>query len=248
MAGSSKTCRRSLTNLGCRFCRLLTLWSAFAKVFSSGSQMIAMSTSAKDENPCTRARPRPWTPNTARRIFSLGLSAAPAAVRADNAATEAAEVRRKRRRFSVDMVGLQVIRWEASYFRKFIAATGREQCSGQCLPQILLQIVGVFDADTETDQAVIDAAGAADVGGDAGMGHCRRMADQRFDTAETLSEAEQFRARQEALSCRTAAFEANADHAAEIAHLSLGDLVSRMRRQTRIIDVLHLRLLVQPGG
>jgi len=71
-------------------------------------------------------------------------------------------------------------------------AAGPAEKSSLCqrLPQIFLQIVGVLDADAEADQSVIDAAGAADVGGDAGVRHARRMGHQRFDAAETLSETQ----------------------------------------------------------
>src|SRR5207245_10629336 len=92
----------------------------------------------------------------------------------------------------------------------------------QRLPQILLQIVRIFDADTEPDQAVIDAAGLANLGGDAGVGHGGRVADERLDAAHALGQTEKLGAAQQAESAFLAALEADADHTAEIANLPAG--------------------------
>ena len=71
----------------------------------------------------------------------------------------------------------------------------------QGLLQVVLQVAGVLDADAEPDQAVVDAAGDPNFGGDAGMRHGRRMADQRLDAAQALGQAEESGARQELLGC-----------------------------------------------
>src|SRR3954451_17051563 len=87
------------------------------------------------------------------------------------------------------------------------------RCQG--LLQVVAEVVEVFDADAEADEPVVDPAGLADLGRDAGVRHGGGMADQRLDAAEALGQAEQAGPREEPARGRAAAGEAEADHAAE---------------------------------
>ena len=63
------------------------------------------------------------------------------------------------------------------------------------------------------------------------------MTDQRLDAAEALGEAEELQPRLAKSSARARGpCEHERNHAAEAAHLALGQLVLRMRRQARIVD------------
>src|SRR5262245_45721162 len=62
--------------------------------------------------------------------------------------------------------------------------------SGQRLPQVPLQILPIFDADAESYQPVVNAPRLANLRGNTGMCHGRRVADERFDATEALGQAE----------------------------------------------------------
>jgi len=62
--------------------------------------------------------------------------------------------------------------------------------SSKGLAQVGLQVMHILDADAQTDQPVVDAACLANLGWDAGVRHRCGMANQRFDAAEALSQAE----------------------------------------------------------
>ena len=66
-----------------------------------------------------------------------------------------------------------------------------DRVSGECVPEIVAQVLDIFDADAEPDQAVVDAARRPDLSRDACVGHRRRVADQRFDAAQALGQAEE---------------------------------------------------------
>src|SRR5437588_4473240 len=108
--------------------------------------------------------------------------------------------------------------------------------------QVLPQVDDVFDADADADQAVVDAAGLADFGGDAGVGHGGGVADQGFHAAQALGEAEEAGAADDAESAVLAAADADADHAAERAHLLAGHLVPGMTRQAGIAHAPDRRM------
>src|SRR5438093_180275 len=95
----------------------------------------------------------------------------------------------------------------------------------QCLTQIGDQVVGVFDADRDADQAVGDADLAADLRRNRGVGHERRRLDERFDAAEALAEREEARFPQDRAGGVQSAADLERKHAAEAAHLSAGQVV-----------------------
>ena len=110
-----------------------------------------------------------------------------------------------------------------------VLGTDRVAPSGEGASQVLAEVFQFFDPDAEPDEPVIDAAGRADVGRDAGVRHRRRMADQRLDAAQALGQAEQPGSASEMrVAASVAAFQADADHAAEVAHLLRGDGVAGM--------------------
>src|SRR5437870_1309583 len=101
-------------------------------------------------------------------------------------------------------------------------------CTGSCqsLLQIGLQIVHILNANTETNETIVDATGLADLGGDAGVRHRRRVTNQGFDPAQALRQTEELRLGQQAQRSLLAAADADADHAAEIAHLPARQLMT----------------------
>ena len=64
------------------------------------------------------------------------------------------------------------------------------------------QVVDIFDAHAQPNQAVVDTAGRSDVGRDARVRHRRRMTDQRFHASQAFGQAEQPRASQKPLGGR----------------------------------------------
>jgi len=67
---------------------------------------------------------------------------------------------------------------------------GGNHSSSKGLAQVGLQVAHVLDADAQADQTVVDAACLANLGRDAGVRHRCGMANQRFDAAQALSQAE----------------------------------------------------------
>src|SRR5579871_6562096 len=65
-----------------------------------------------------------------------------------------------------------------------------ETRSGEGLFEVVLKVRQVFDSDAEADDPIVDAPRLTNLRRDAGVGHGRGMADQRFDAAETFCEAE----------------------------------------------------------
>ena len=112
--------------------------------------------------------------------------------------------------------------------------------------QVRTQIVHIFDADTQANQAVVHAAGFAHVLRDAGMGHRCRVADERLDAAQTLGEAEEFGAAQKAKGGRRTPVEPQRDHAAEALHLLRRDRVAGVVLQAGKVDLRDLGLFRQP--
>ena len=88
-------------------------------------------------------------------------------------------------------------------------------------------------------QAVGDAERRAPVGRHRGVGHRRRVRDQRFDAAQAFGERHQPDAVQQPAGGFERA-ELERDHAAEAAHLAPGELVLRVRGEPRIVDVADL--------
>ena len=89
--------------------------------------------------------------------------------------------------------------WVHSSFPAEVSALSRNgsqllQGSGE----IGSEVLEVLDPDAEPDEPVIDAACRPDLGGDAGVGHGRGVADQRFHAAQALGQAEQARPGKEA--------------------------------------------------
>jgi hypothetical protein len=92
--------------------------------------------------------------------------------------------------------------------------------SGESLLEVFSEVLHIFNPHAEAHQAVVHASGASDLGGDAGVRHRGRVADQRLHPSKALGEAEQPRAGQEALGRFGTAFQPDADHTSEIAHLA----------------------------
>src|SRR5512133_1627619 len=88
----------------------------------------------------------------------------------------------------------------------------------ECLLEVVAQVVVILDADAQADQAVVDAPRPADLGRDAGVRHGRGMTDQRLDPAEALGQAEETGPRQQPARGLGSTGQADADHAAEVAH------------------------------
>ena len=80
------------------------------------------------------------------------------------------------------------------------------------------------------------------------MSHGRRMGHEAFDAPEGFGEGEDTNRVDETPNFLESAPEFKAEHCAETALLPSGGLKARMRRQTRIMNGLHLRLRVKECG
>ena len=80
------------------------------------------------------------------------------------------------------------------------------------------------------------------------MRHDRRMLDQALDTAQTLAERDQLAALKEAYGAGQIGGEIEGDHAAEAAHLALGEFVLRMGFQAGVAHLPNLGMSLQPAG
>src|SRR5437763_6476742 len=78
------------------------------------------------------------------------------------------------------------------------------------------------------------------------MGHDRRMIDEAFDTAQAFGERKQMRVFEKAARAGEIGFQDDRHHAAESAHLFLRQLMLRMLLESRIINLLDLRFLLEP--
>src|SRR6184192_10076 len=72
------------------------------------------------------------------------------------------------------------------------------------------------------------------------------MLDQALDAAEALGQREQAAMLEKALGAREIGLQADRHHAAERAHLTLGERMLRMRSQARVIDLRHFVLRFEP--
>ena len=107
------------------------------------------------------------------------------------------------------------------------------------------EVLDVLDAAGEPDQ--VDRNGQFGAL-DRGVGHLRRVVHQGLDAAEGLGEGEHGGRFGDLAGRRLAALELHRDHAAELLHLLLGQLVAGVRGQARVQHGLHLGALQQPFG
>src|SRR5215471_8666989 len=122
----------------------------------------------------------------------------------------------------------------------------RSPSSGERLREIGDEVGLVLDADGEADEAVADAERRARFRRYRSVRHDRRMLDQALDAAEALGQREDLAALEEAARVVEAALEDRRHHAAEAAHLPLGQRMLRMARKARIVDAGDLGMLLQP--
>ena len=113
--------------------------------------------------------------------------------------------------------------------------------------QVVPQVALVLDSHAQTDETVVHAAGDADLGRNAGMGHRRGVADERLDAAQTLGETEEPGVSQQMVGRLRTSMEPETDHATEGSHLPARKCMTGSLRKTGIVNLLDLRLPGQPG-
>src|SRR5207249_451466 len=95
---------------------------------------------------------------------------------------------------------------------------------------------------------VADAQGIALRRWNRAVGHQRRMLDEALHTAEAFGQREQMAVLQKTFRPGKIGVQADRHHAAEGAHLSLGEFVLWMRDETWVMDVRDFGLLGEPAG
>jgi hypothetical protein len=105
--------------------------------------------------------------------------------------------------------------------------------AGQARLQVREQVVAILDTHRQAQQAVADARHRARLRAHRGMGHRRRMRDQRFHAAQRLGQGEMLQAVEEGTHCRQAAAQFQRKHGAESALLARRQGVLRMAGQAR---------------
>ena len=74
------------------------------------------------------------------------------------------------------------------------------------------------------------------------------MLDQALDATQALGQRKETTAFEKAFRSGKVRLEHDRDHAAECAHLSLGELVLRMRREPRVVNAGHFRVRGEPSA
>ena len=118
----------------------------------------------------------------------------------------------------------------------------------ECLLHIGDDVVGVFKTDGETDETCGNACRLEIFGTVGGVGHGCGMLNKRLGVAEGDCDGAELESVAELHACFLAALYLKGDHAAEVLHLTLCDLVTGMRGQTGVVDVLYLVVVVQVLG
>src|SRR5437763_7684579 len=114
------------------------------------------------------------------------------------------------------------------------------------MPQIATQVIDVLDADREPDQRVVDAERRAQRRRNGAVRHQCGMLDQALDAAEALGERKEAAMLEEAPGAGEIGLQSDRHHAAESAHLTLGERMLRMRSQAWVIDLRHFGLRFEP--
>ena len=110
------------------------------------------------------------------------------------------------------------------------------------------EVAGVLDACRDADERIRDADRLSRFGGEAAMGHDRRMLDQALDAAEAFGKREDLHALEDAPGPREVAVEFHGDHAAEGMHLPPGEGVLGMAGEPGIDHPADVLPLLQPFG
>ena len=97
-------------------------------------------------------------------------------------------------------------------------------------------VVGVFDADGESDEGVGDAEGEAFFFGVGVVADESGVCDECFDAAEAGCDEAEFEAVEEAFCLGESAFDVEGDDAAEAGHLFFGDVVVGVAGQAGVVD------------
>ena len=92
------------------------------------------------------------------------------------------------------------------------------------------QIINVFDADRQPDEAVIDAKRRANFGRQRRVRHDRRMFGETFNAAQAFCAHKYAQAFKKSTRIVEIALQHERQHAAEPVHLSPGEHVLRMTR------------------
>src|SRR4051794_32409439 len=135
--------------------------------------------------------------------------------------------------------------WPKSRDTKVPPTLGSDRREGGL--QIVDQVVHFFDADREPDERIGYSERLAHLGRDRTVGHDRGMIDEAFHAAQTFCQGKEMRVLQESTRPCEIRFQNNRHHSAERSHLLLRELVLRMLVEARVINLLDLRLLLEPA-
>src|SRR5207244_1737242 len=114
-------------------------------------------------------------------------------------------------------------------------------------PNIFEQIFDVLNPNTEANQPVSNAKYCPPLYWHRAMRHCHRMADERFYSAETFAQCENFQSRSKFFRILyTSCF--NGNDTAEPAHLLLCKFMLWMRWQAGIIYICNLFIFRKKVG
>ena len=95
----------------------------------------------------------------------------------------------------------------------------------QSLLEVLNDVVGIFDSDRQSDQAVRQAPFSSILIRNVGVGHRRRVCDHGFHTAQTFSQSAQIHRIHQSPPCFSTIFEFESNHPTESGHLGLGNIM-----------------------
>ena len=114
--------------------------------------------------------------------------------------------------------------------------------------QIVDQIAQILDPDRQPDERIANPECFALLFRNRCVGHERRMIDQAFDPAQTLCQRKQMRVLEKATCSGQDRFSKQCvTIPPNRAHLGAGEIMLRMRFQSRVMDGFDLRLFFQPA-
>ena len=126
------------------------------------------------------------------------------------------------------------------------------RCAGDCFGEVGDDLLWVFEADAEADEAVCDSDGATVLWRHIGVGHARGVSDEGFDAADVLDEGAEFDAVQEVDAGLRAAGEFEGNHAA-VEHFTFvadvllrGELCLREVGEAGVVDTRDGRVVGEP--
>ena len=101
----------------------------------------------------------------------------------------------------------------------------------QSLLEVLYDVIGVFDSNRQSDQAIRQAPFPSILIRNVGVSHRRRVCDHGFHTAQTFSESAQIYRIHQSPPCFGTIFEFESNHPTESRHLGLGNIMLGVGRQ-----------------